>query len=290
MRNQNRYICLVLLLTLFSCAPDSEEQPESNKGFAENQQNPAKEVYYRFPSASEMFTYIHKDQLTFKENLGNPVENAKHYQTTEAKLLNLGVYLADLTYFVVFEERQKAQEYLNTVRDLTEQLRIKPPKEEAFLKRMQQNVHRTDSLAILADEFNNHVMDYLMATGREKYLAIITTGGYIEALYLAAHTIDKNDVSGMSARIAEQKFAVANLTGFVKTHKSRKTALSEELLTKLSGFFNRLEIEESPTEVSRDSQGKLNLGGGKRIHITKEQIVEFKTEIGEIRYHVVHTK
>jgi len=290
MRNQNRYICLVLLLILFSCAPDSEEQPESNKGFAENQQNPAKEVYYRFPSASEMFTYIHKDQLTFKDGLVNPVVNAKHYQTTEAKLLNLGVYLADLTYFVVFEERQQAQVYLNTVRDLTEQLRIKPPNEEAFLRRMQQNVHRADSLAALADEFNNHVMDYLMATGREKYLAIITTGGYIEALYLAAHTLDENNVSSMSTRIAEQKFAVANLSGFVKTHKSHKTALSEELLTQLTGFFNELEIEENPTKVSRDAQGKLNLEGGHQIHITDEQTAEFKKQIEDIRYHVVHTK
>ncbi len=290
MCNQNRYICLVLLLTLFSCVTESKKQEQDKKGFQEKSQNPVREVYYRFPSASEMFSYIHKDQLTFKENLVNPVGNSKQYQTTEAKLLNLGVYLADLSYLVVFDERQQAQEYLTTVQELTDQLRIKPPEEEAFLQRMRQNVHRSDSLASLADEFNNHVMDYLMATGREKYLAIITTGGYVEALYLASHTLNKKNISSLSHRIAEQKFAVSNLCEFVKSHKSHKTQLSEDLLIQLDDFFETLDMEEQATDVSRDEQGKLIIEGGRKIHISQQQVQEFKTLIGEIRYHVVHTK
>ncbi|MGM0550724.1 MAG: hypothetical protein ACQESW_06555 [Bacteroidota bacterium] len=260
------------------------------EGFARKNEDPTQELYYRFPSASEMFSYLHSNELSFQQGIVNPIEQVNNYQTTEAKLLNLGVYLADLTYLVVFKERQQAQEYLSTIQNLTRQLRIEPPFEEAFVQRMKKNVHRTDSLAALADEFNNRVMDYLMATGREKYLAIITTGGYIEALYLAANTLDSTNNEGIGVRLADQKYAVENLHNFVKQFNRDKTSLSEQTLATLSQFFNGLSVKKSRTKSFRDDEGKVIISGGEEIQITQQQISNFKKQIEEIRYHVVQTK
>src|SRR6056297_2035917 len=121
-----RYVYLVFVLTIFSCVPNQEDENKELEGFFQKNEDATQALYYRFPSASEMFSYLHSNELQFKQNIVNPIEQLNNYQTTEAKLLNLGVYLADLSYLVVFQERQLAQHYLTTVQRLTSQLRIEP--------------------------------------------------------------------------------------------------------------------------------------------------------------------
>jgi len=290
MRHAIWWLVGFMALTLMGCVSEDRKDDTETVGFSKNQEELMEAVYYRFPSASEMFNYVHKDELTYNENIVNSLDLVDNYQTTEAKLLNLGVYMADLSYLMVFEERQLAQKYLQSVQQLTSELRIEPPFEEAFITRMKQNVHRTDSLAKIADEFSSRVMDYLMATGREKYLAIITTGGYIEALYLALYAIDEKELNGLSTRIAEQKYAIGNLFNFIQQYPGEKTRLANDILNQLDGFFAQLEVEKEQVNAHKDSDGKLILTGGERIHITPSEFGKLQIEIKEIRNHVIQAK
>ncbi len=276
-----------------SCKSDPDKGQDKT-GF-QNQKKEEKDtveqkpVYYRFPSAKEMLSYLKTEDLVYKTDLMNPVNNLEKYHSTRAKALNLGVYLADLSYMILFEKTRQVEEYFNAIFNLSADLRINAPHEERLLQKISENMHNPDSLIEIADQYHADIIDYLINTGKEKTLAVISTGSYIEGLYIATHLISEyNKHENTVKKIAEQKHAFQNLTKFAKDFSNDlNTQYSLKYLNKINQHFRDFPVINEKTNIKRANDSTIVLEGGNKIEITKEHFQNLKNRVAQTRNQII---
>jgi hypothetical protein len=285
---------MVFFLTS-SCKPDNDKN-STNTGFSQEKNVKTEQVqarfYHRFPSAKEMLQYIKTDHLNYKENLVNPVQNLDRYHDTRAKTLNLGVYLTDLSYMILFDKTQGADQYFNAIFQLTSELRIKIPEEEHLFQRISDNMYNTDSLIQIADQYQSLIINHLLNTGKERTLAVISTGSYIEGLYISSKLVTDYKENKITVdKIAEQKYAFKNLANFAETFREdMNTRYSMEYLNEINSIFNELPVIEKKTKVKRTDEHTLLIEGGEKTTISRQQFESLKEKISEIRAEIVNNK
>ncbi|MGM0497940.1 MAG: hypothetical protein ACQESJ_08485 [Bacteroidota bacterium] len=284
-----------------SCRSEEEKKQEKNQekngestGFqTESEQTKdtigESKVYYRFPSAKEMLSYLKTEDLRYRTDLINSVKNVEKYYSTRAKSLNLGVYLADLSYMILFGKTQEIKEYFNAIFNLSADLRINAPHEERLLEKISNNLHNPDSLVQIADQYHTEIINYLLKTGKEKTLAVISTGSYVEGLYIASHLVsDYNSQELAVKKIVNQKHAFKNLTQFAKDYsKDLNTRYSIDYLERINKHFEEFPIIEEETEVKRENDSTIMLDGGDSLKITKERFEKLKKEVNQIREEII---
>ena len=286
----------MLFLFLTGCRPGEKESRSEKTGFSsdsaigfENQAE-QREIYYRFPSAREMLTYIKTDKLEYRTDLVNPVGNLDHYHSTIDRALNLGVYLADLSYMILFDKTQQTDEYFNVLFNLTKDLRIKIPEEEKLIERISENMYNSDSLINIADTYHTEVINHLLNTGNEKTLAVISTGSYIEGLYIALNLVsDFNQNKVTIDKIVDQKYAFKNLAKYAQNfEKDLNTRYSLRYLEEINAFFDKLPVIEEETKVKRSDKQTLVVEGGSKTEINRQQFEEFKKKVIQIRSEIIN--
>jgi hypothetical protein len=292
----DRWIVLIMLLGAF-CWISCKSNPDNNGGKTGFQSQKPKKVdtsekkpvYYRFPSAKEMLSYLKTDDLVYRTDLMNPVNNLEKYHDTRSKTLNLGVYLADLSYMILFEKTQQVESYFNAIFNLSADLRINAPHEERLLQKISENMHNPDSLIEIADKYHTDIIDYLLNTGKEKTLAVISTGSYIEGLYIATHLISEyNKHKSTVRKIVDQKHAFQNLTKFAQDFsEDLNTQYSLEYLTKINQHFRDFPVIDEKTEIKRANDSTLVLEGGDKIEMTEEHFQNLKDQVTQIRNQII---
>jgi hypothetical protein len=295
----SRWIILIVFFSAFCLAscksnPDNKEkktgfQTQKEKKTDEIVPAEQKPVYYRFPSAKEMLSYLKTEDLVYRTDLMNPVNNLEKYHNTRSKTLNLGVYLADLSYMILFEKTQQVEKYFNAIFNLSADLRINAPHEERLLQKISENMHNPDSLIEIADQYHTDIIDYLLNTGKEKTLAVISTGSYIEGLYIATHLISEYDKHESTVRkIADQKHAFQNLTKFAKDFSEDiNTQYSLDCLKKINQHFKDFPVIKDKTEIKRANDSTLVFEGGNKIEISKEHFENLKQQVTLIRNKII---
>jgi len=291
-----RWFILILFFTslCFTSCKSNNTKEKKSTGFQTESEQPEDTlneipVYYRFPSAKEMLSYLKTEDLKYRTDLVNPVEHIERYHSTRAKSLNLGVYLADLSYMVLFGKTQEIKEYFNVIFNLSAELRINAPHEERLLEKISDNIHNPDSLIKIANQYHTDIIDYLLKTGKEKTLAVISTGSYIEGLYIASHLIsDYNSHESAVKKIADQKHAFKNLTKFAKKFSTDlNTKYSLDYLGRINKYFGKFTVIEEETDVKRENDSTIVFEGGDSIKITKERFENLKEEVTQIRQEII---
>ncbi len=247
------------------------------------------EIYYRFPSAREMFLYINDEDFTYRTDLVNLPNNVDNYLDSKSKTLNLGVYLADLSYMTLFGKTGNLKKYMNAIAVLSEDLRLEIPYEKDIFIRINKNINNNDSIINIADEYYSKVIDYLMKNNKEKTLAVISIGGYIEGLYIAINLTDEfSKNSPVIQRIAEQKLSFENLKMFTyKFRNDRNASQSIIYLNKIMSVFNEFKIEKQATKIKQYKTNSFAIEGGNSIIVTKEQYMKLKNVVTEIRMQII---
>ena len=292
------FVILILSITfLTGCKPENNKSEEEKAATTDsthlsNNSESSKNIYYRFPSAKEMLTYIKTDKLEYRTDIVNPADNIMDYHNTKAKTLNLGIYIADLSYMILFNKTQNAEQYFNVIFNLTRDLRIKIPEEEKLVERISDNIYIKDSLINIADQYQNRIIDHLISTGKERTLAVISTGSYIEGLYISLNLISDFEEDHVAIdKIIDQKYAFINLTRFAQNfEKDLNTKFSLDYLNEINAFFKKLPVVEEKTHVKRTDEHKLRIEGGKNIKINRKQFEELKNKVTSIRTEIVNNK
>jgi hypothetical protein len=132
----------------------------------------------------------------------------------------------------------------------------------------------------------------LRNTGQEKTLAVISTGSYIEGMYLSLNLVGNYDSYKETVRkIVEQKHAFKNLTFFARQYKEdQNVSYSLDRLDEINSFFDQLPLEKKETKVSRSKEHNLVIEGGEKVIITNKDFKELKSTIDTIRAEIVHSK
>jgi len=258
---------------------ESTDQGKKDKSNTES-------VYYRFPTPNEIFDFIKNERLKFDQGLINPKSNAEKYLSSKTQTLGLGLYVADLAYITLFEAYNLSTEYYQVIHNLSEKVRITSAYDLAVSQRIEKNLLNVDSLKTISVDSYSSMVEYLVMNNREKTLALIASGAYVECLYIAFTLAGKySDKNPMIAKIVDLKYAFENLYSYLQIY-SDDVAIKEVgfEFSKLEELFTSMQKKSlGKTTVKQKSDGSYELGGGNQLVLDNASFDKLKAEVLRLR-------
>lgn len=249
-----------------------------------------KMIFYNIPSPIEMSKILQEVVKDYNPEVLNSYSVYSKYTTNKKIALNLGIYGADLSYTRMFDQIQSSVNYLSSIKKLSDNLGI-PQDEGSFtVARIEANIENRDSILIIISETYSTADAYLKENGRGSTAALIIIGGWVEALYIATHIIDKNDIKQeILNRIAEQKFSLENLIELSKSYKDDDDIAGfVPQLEELQEKFEEIEITYSKGEAFTDKEKKITtIKSQVNIYVTEEIVDEIGIIVKKIRANII---
>lgn len=282
MKKTEKLILLLFVVFVSSCqqtgdktGENKEEQVNSDVGFESEELN---KVYHRFPSPEEMMSILESANLQYEGDLVNEASKSKEYLNSRAQALNLGVYSADLAYLTLFDKHKEASPYFESLYKLSDELKIASAFDAKLLIRIQSNLNNSDTLKVLMNQAFTSISDFLVANDKERIFAIISIGGFVEALYLSFNLAgDFSEDNVIIQRIADQKLVLENIINYSTRFKDDPAlAGALRIIEPIVQMYQ--EISETPveTKITKSEDGKIIISGGNKITITEEQYNKLK--------------
>ncbi len=242
------------------------------------------DMLFLYPSPGEIIEGFFNADLEYKNGLVNSVEKKDSYLGSRSQALNLGIYITDLAYLAKFSLTGEAVDYLEAVHSLSNQVGVSTEVFESLLEKAKANINNPDSILDVSDEAFYQMVTFLETSKKEKTLAIISAGAYIESLYLVLES--KNEfVEGdpLFDQICETVTPFGNLLSRAqKFEDDQNVASIIKYLNLINQTFDQLEVKETETTV-KEEEGKLIIGGGVDLTFTAENFAEIKSTIRSIR-------
>jgi hypothetical protein len=231
-----------------------------------------KKVYHLCPSPAEMLSIIDVSSVDYLGEVLNPPANAELYFDMKTQAMNLGVYITDLAYTALFGRHQETLDYLETVQSMSEAVRLTGAVDDDLINTARENIDNLDSLFVISNDAFVNMISYCEKNKRPGTIALLSTGAFIESLYLSINMVDSYEEAGdVIAHLAEQKYAIDNLVSYAESLEEDEniTSLLNDI-EPIREIYNRLTAEGSETTVKKDSSNKLVIGGGKKINMSEQ--------------------
>lgn len=294
MKKQIKIVASILvalpLVLLTSCGGDDPIIEEAIEEVVEDVIPEGNETYYQIPSPDEMFGFVKESGLEFNGELLNPIQSVDNYTDPQMQALNFGIYSADLAYTAAYEEFNETTKYFGTIQKLAEPIGLSSAFDKSLIERVQKNLDNADSLVAITNTSYFAVVDYLDQNEQGDKLGIIAAAGWLETVYVVANTIDYDKDKAAVDRLADQKLTLDNLLDYLDKYKSNED-VNEVIgwFNELATVFETLEEEDSGTGISfkKKDDGKMVLGGGSSVTISKEQFNAIRDKVNEIRNNIV---
>jgi hypothetical protein len=290
------FLCATASLLLFSCGDgDGERQDDMDQADSvrtEDKTVPANETFFQVPSPGEMLTFIKMVGGKNNRNVSflNPPANEKTYTDSKTRALNFGIYSCDLSYCSIFEIGTEAVKYFKVVKEMGEQIGISTAIKPEILKRLEQNIGKPDSLAVITDDVYFSSFEALEGSQQGPTLALVVAGGWIESIYIAAQLATYQENSAVIERLADQKYTLENLIEFLKKHESNESVASvRKDFDGLLSEFNKV----TEVDVKQDSKGgsdKVVMQGGKQLVVSEETYKNIVAKVTELRNKYTQSK
>jgi hypothetical protein len=285
------FIGFLFLLLLSNC----------NGGVTENKQTVAQSVdsasgvkdvkdvlkntYYLFPSPVEVMVAINQGGLAFEPKLMNSLEKREKYIKPNDQYLNIGVYLADLSYCAIFGRNSDAENYLETIKRLSDNVSLSSEINNDLIDKVKNNENSVDSLIKITNEFFFKIVNDLEQNNRQNDVAVISTGAYIECLYLSANLVKKYSNNNLVIlKIAEQKHAFDNLFKYAQKYVSYQDLTKYfSYIKQINDAFGKFSEQKENVNVKEDAKHRLLISGGNITVISEAEFKAFKENITKIR-------
>ena len=298
--NRNLVNLIVLFSVLAFCSLPACKSDKSGSGAHQeiNEQEASeindaidqiKKVYHLCPSPAEMLSVINVTDMEYNGALLNPVDNVEKYFDSRSQTLNLGVYITDLAYTALFGRHEQTIDYLETVQQVSELVRVTGAINEELIGRAKDNVEYLDSLFSISNEAFINMLFYCEKNKRPNTIVLLSAGAFIESLYLAVNLVDSYDANDyMVNHLAEQKYALNNLVTFAETLSDDPNVASIlEDLQPIISLYEQIGSSTGSTTVKKESENKLVIGGGSKVSLSEENFNHLKEITLEIRAKIV---
>ena len=289
MKLLNFIIAFVISISFIACnnggnTNTDEDFSDLDDGFT---QSDDKQTYYLIPSPEGLFGFIRDGNLKYSKEVLNSTGNIDKYIDTRSKELNFGIYSADLAYVASFNKYQESVDYLNTVRTLSDDIGISTVFDENLIGRIDNIIDNKDSLLRITSDSYLSIVRYLESSNRKKSLALIVTGGWVESIFVVSSMIDNYEQDeNVIQLLADQKLVVENLMSYLDQNKHddniQRTINDLKPLSKVYASLESKAIEKSH-DTKKEDDGKIVVGGSSKIVMTKEQFIDLKKEISDLR-------
>jgi len=167
------------------------------------------------PSTIHLVSLFENAGIKYQDGVANTVDNASKYATKNSKLLNLGIYSADLSYGLLSDQFDLARAYFKQISDLANQTGMSEIYDPAlYTKRFEKNMGSRDSIVEMMNEIQQKTELYVYENDQPDLVIITFAGAWIEANYLAHKVRNAQNEKEINARFMEQmSFAKTLLIG-----------------------------------------------------------------------------
>lgn len=237
--------------------------------------------YYQVPSPNELFSIIQGSGLPYKPELIST--DQVNYSGRKTLALNFGRLTADIAYTATYEKFQESTQNFDQLRKIGNDLGISYVFDELMVNRVKNNMTNPDSLEIISTSSYQNIIAMLEENEEGGTLAIISTGGFIESIYILGHLIGEyKEGNPTIQRLADQKLVMENILDYLHVHEDDQNV--QEVLNEIqpvADIFLNLD-EEKVSENKTMEDGKVVLGGSKVI-MTKQEFDNLKKAATEYR-------
>lgn len=251
------------------------------------------EMISSVPNPVEMSALLQKSGVVYSQELLNPADNIKNFNTNFKRALNLGVYGTDLVYMNIYDRTISTLKYLSNVRELASDLRVEQFFDYQTLNRLSENSRNIDSVLFITNSGFDNMGRYLIEQQRGNLAVLISFGTWIESLYIATHvqTVPPNRET-INMRIGEQKKVLDNIILLLNTfkHDPAFAELINELLI-LKNKFERVTITyvyKEPTIQEIDGMVVLVDNSRSEVNINQEIVDDIAATVASIRNKIIN--
>ncbi|MCQ2976198.1 MAG: hypothetical protein MJ211_15465 [Bacteroidales bacterium] len=287
------FVAATAVISLPSCSGDGNNNNNNNKQDSTKTEESFAEVqeesnFYLIPSPEDLFAFTKDKNLQYDASFLNPIENIDKYGDNRSQELNFGTYTADMAYSAAFGKYQESLKEFKVVRELSDKINIGSVFTQNLVDRIESVVEDRDSLKEISSDIYYDIEKFLDSKQRSKTMALISTGGWIEFLYIVTNSIEKFDANNETIqRIADQKIILDNLMlrlEQIQDDMSVKQTISD--LKPLKEVFDGLKVESVQSQSSKTSNGSIKVGGGMKIIITENDFNKIKETIASVRNNI----
>ena len=221
---------------------------------------------YPIPNSYDITKHIYQTGSPYIASLANRPEKAGEYITQRDKVLNLGVYAADLCYATTYFMKQGTMNYLEATKTLIDDLGISTTFNVTYADRIEDNIDNRDSLITVVTESFDDTWNYLVENQQDVLARLVVCGSWIEGVYITTHVADKAmDNTSLLEALAKQKNS----------------------LTKLVELLGPVKDVEEVSEIYTSLADILDFYGGVGDKMTEEQLKILTDKITVLRESIV---
>lgn len=234
--------------------------------------------------------------LAFNSENVNPANNIDKYLSQRSKTLNLGVYLADLSYLSSMEDRSLMPKYMQNIKALCDELKIIGLFDLQTINRYRNGMDNNDSIYYLSLETHERMVELLESTNRKSTLVHIYLGGFIESLYLFIEPImDSTTFTQVENELENYRFVFNEYYGYAK--KMMSDPFLGETVKDLAGLIKEFDKFEAKIPVNDETQQGEKVGNdvqriinGTDYNIPYADFVDVRNKVIQLREHFVQLK
>jgi len=278
-------LILLILFVAFSCKNTGNKRsefvfPEEDSIPLQESENLSQEaiddIVQNIGSPVEIASLLINLEVPFiAEHLAS-IDEAEDLSTNFQKALRLGIYGADLGYLNIYEKTGTAVETLTIINKLADGLRVGQFFDFETLKNLAVNRRNIDSLLFLSVHSYNEIDSYLRENNRGQLSALMITGVWLEAQYLACSVVEQYPHMDLKNRIGEQKIIINDLLMLLRPYKESSDEYRDLYndIENLKGEYTDVDISYTPgVPETIEKDGRL-------IVVQKEEsTVEFSDEV-----------
>lgn len=211
------------------------------------------------------------------------------------KALAMGILGANLGYLNIYEKTGNSIEVLASIKKLAEGINVGQFFDFETIKRLSLSKSNLDSLLFLSVDSYNKIDRYLTDNNRGQLSALIITGAWIEAQYLATQVIKQYPDDLLRDRIGEQKQFLNDLIRMMEPYCNldRQYAGLCSKLKEISDKYDDIEIsftEGEPVSMEQDGGLVITQTETSEVEMTDKQLEDIIKITEQIRNALIVNK
>lgn len=227
---------------------------------------------FTLPTPIQTAAVLRAGNFQYDESLLMPLQLGASTNLLQA--VHLGVYMMDLGYASIYNQRQSSLLYLEKTSKLKNELGIAGNKDKEINRQFLAMEGNSDSLSRLILDSYAEAHSYFQSQEREGVGLLILIGCYIEGLHLCVNTSDSQGNESYQNLIAQQKMFLNSLLELLRyfEYGGEIVPIIEDL-NELKETFSEVQIRYRTKGTEKDIHGT----------VSAETVNEIRTQVKALR-------
>ena len=250
------------------------------------------QIIASFSSPVEMAALLKASNVPFSTKYLVDPDMVRNYTSSFKKALGLGILSADLGYLNVYSKTSQILDYLVSIRQLTDDLKLGQFFEFATLKRLATSDDNIDSLLIMSVKSYQDMDAHLRNNQRSNLSALMVTGVWLESMYLVTQVAKEQPSEDFKNTIGSQKQVLKDLLPLLKLFAKESDKNFNELVRNLEELKDVLDVVKIDTRkkenVRPHEDGVFEQDYEDIVIVSDEELVEIITTTEKIHNKIIN--